>query len=54
VVFSSTANPEEVNQCYELGANAYMVKPLTLKAYVRKIQATVLFWQACQLRTLPE
>ena len=54
VVFSGTANPQEVNRCYELGANAYMVKPFTLKAYVRKIQATVLFWQACQLRTPPE
>lgn len=54
VVFSSTANPHEVNRCYELGANAYMVKPLSLEAYVRKIQATVLFWQACQFRTLPE
>ncbi len=54
VVFSSTANPQEVNRCYELGANAYMVKPLTLDAYMRKIQATVLFWQACQFRTLPE
>jgi two-component system, response regulator len=52
VVFSTTANPEEVNHCYELGANAYMVKPLTLEAYVQKIQATVLFWQACQFRTL--
>lgn len=54
VVFSSTAHPNEVNRCYELGANAYMVKPLTLEAYVRKIQATVLFWQACQFHTLPE
>lgn len=54
VVFSSTANPQEVNRCYELGANAYMVKPYTLEAYERKIQATVLFWQACQLRTLPQ
>ena len=54
VVFSSTTNPQEVNRCYELGANAYMVKPFTLEAYERKIQATVLFWQACQLRTLPE
>jgi|SoiMethySBSTD1v2_1073268.scaffolds.fasta_scaffold354144_3 two-component system, chemotaxis family, response regulator Rcp1 len=53
VVFSSTANPEEVNRCYELGANAFMVKPFSLEAYVQKIQATVLFWQACQFRTLP-
>jgi len=54
VVFSSTTNPQEVNRCYELGANAYMVKPFTLDDYVRKVHATVLFWQACQLRTLPE
>lgn len=54
VVFSGTANPNEVNRCYELGANAYMVKPFTLEAYVRKIQATVLFWQLCQFRTLLE
>jgi CheY-like chemotaxis protein len=53
VVFSSTASPHEVNQCYELGAKAYMVKPMMLDEYIQKVQATVRFWQACQFRTLP-
>lgn len=54
VVLSSTSNPQEVNRCYGLGANAYIVKPSTWDAYCRKMQAAVIFWQACQFRTLPE
>lgn len=53
VVFSSTANPQDISWCYELGANAYMVKPISLEAYFQKIHALVHFWQACQFRTLP-
>src|SRR3977135_47173 len=28
VVLTSTENPQEINRCYELGASAYLVKPL--------------------------
>jgi len=53
VVFSSSLNPVEISRCYELGANAYMVKPLRFDEYLRKIHATICFWQKCQFRTLP-
>lgn len=54
VVFSTTNRPQEVNRCYELGANAYMVKPATVEAYFQKVAATVTFWAVCQFRTLPD
>src|SRR5262249_32828147 len=47
VVLSSTANPHDVNRCYELGANAYMVKSFTLEEYFQKIAATAAFWSYC-------
>ncbi len=47
VVLSSGANPYDVNRCYELGANAYMVKPMTLEEYFQKIAAMAAFWSYC-------
>ena len=32
VIVSSSDNPSDINQAYELGANAYMVKPMDFRA----------------------
>ena len=47
VVLSSGANSHDVNRCYELGANADMVKSFTLEEYFQKIAATAAFWSYC-------
>src|SRR2546430_3579657 len=33
VVLTSTARPQDITQCYELGARAYLVKPLELEEF---------------------
>src|SRR5262249_3440808 len=45
VVFTSTADPREVSRCYELGASAYLVKPLELEQYLDLVEFTVAFWR---------
>jgi CheY-like chemotaxis protein len=51
IMFSSSANPDDVARSYALGANAYLVKPLLLDDYVRVVQHVVQFW--CQTAELP-
>ena len=54
IVLTSTATPREVNRCYELGANAYLVKPVGIKEYFALLKTTIEFWSACKFRTLAE
>jgi CheY-like chemotaxis protein len=51
-VLTSTARPQDINQCYELGAQAYLVKPLELEQFLSLMKITVAFWSACKFRTL--
>jgi CheY-like chemotaxis protein len=56
VIFTSTAHPRDVHQCYALGANAFMVKPIELAEYLTAVQICVAFWRTCQVsqpRTSP-
>lgn len=52
VILTTTANPRDINQCYELGANAYIVKPIELDKFLHLVKVTVDFWSACKFRTL--
>ena len=52
VVLTSAADPQNVDRCYELGASAYLVKPLELEHSLSLIKVTVVFWSACKFRTL--
>ena len=54
VVFTTTADPQEVSRCYELGASAYLVKPSELEQYLDVVKLTVVFWSACKFRTLKD
>lgn len=37
-MLTTTEDPEEVNRCYELGCNNYVVKPVTYEAFCQAIQ----------------
>jgi two-component system, chemotaxis family, response regulator Rcp1 len=54
VVLTSTTDPQEIHKCYELGANAYIIKPLELAQYCTVVKAAVEFWSACQFRMLKD
>jgi CheY-like chemotaxis protein len=54
VILTSSANPRDINRCYELGARAYLVKPLELEQFLSLVKITVAFWSRCQFRTLKD
>jgi CheY-like chemotaxis protein len=54
VVLTGSNNKADVNRCYELGANAYVVKPADPVQYLAFVQAIIEFWHGCQFRELSD
>jgi CheY-like chemotaxis protein len=44
VIVSSSDNPADINRAYELGANAYMVKPVDFRAVEHLFQSITRYW----------
>ena len=44
VVFSSSTSQSDVQRCYELGANAYVAKPMDMGTYDSVMRNIVRFW----------
>jgi CheY-like chemotaxis protein len=44
VIFSSSRDEGDVARCYELGANAYVVKPVEFRQYAAALQELASFW----------
>src|ERR1051325_5048357 len=44
VIVSSSENTNDVNRAYELGANAYMVKPVDIKAVEHLFESITQYW----------
>jgi two-component system, response regulator len=44
VIFSSSREAHDVERCYELGANAYVVKPVDYPEFTRTVAALEQFW----------
>lgn len=44
VVFSNSRAPKDVLRCYQLGANSYIVKPMSLEGMVAKVGTIVRYW----------
>ncbi len=44
VIVSSSDNPSDINRAYELGANAYMVKPVNFLAVEHLFQSITQYW----------
>ncbi|HPU55230.1 MAG TPA: response regulator, partial [Verrucomicrobiota bacterium] len=44
VIVSSSDRSEDVNRAYELGANAYMVKPVNFLAVEHLFQSITHYW----------
>ncbi len=47
VIFSSSARDSDVRECYELGANAYVVKPIDFAQFQETLGAIKAFWLGC-------
>ena len=44
VVISSSDSQKDIKQCYESGANAYVVKPVDFFSFVARVKNIALFW----------
>ena len=44
VIVSSSDNPADINRAYELGANAYMVKPVDYRAVEHLFNSITQYW----------
>lgn len=44
VVLTSSREEPDLSRCYELGANAYVVKPIDFQEFVQSIRQVGLFW----------
>ena len=44
IVFSTTKNQLEVRRCYDLGANTYIVKPVSYDTLVETIREICTYW----------
>jgi CheY-like chemotaxis protein len=48
IVISSSRLDTDVRRAYELGANAYMHKPMTLEGLTELMRTLVQFWNRCE------
>jgi CheY-like chemotaxis protein len=44
IIVSSSDRPDDVNRAYELGANAYMVKPVNFRAVQHLFESITHYW----------
>jgi two-component system, response regulator len=44
VIFGSSRSPRDVLRCYQLGANSFIVKPMSLETFVAAIGTLVRYW----------
>ncbi|HEX8701931.1 MAG TPA: response regulator, partial [Myxococcaceae bacterium] len=44
IVFSTSDNPRDVQSCYQLGASAYLLKPVDLERFERMVRLLKEFW----------
>ena len=51
VVFTTSNNPQDIEDCYQYGVNSYIVKPINFSQLKHDIQAIVDYW--FEVTTLP-
>lgn len=49
IVFSSSARENDILRSYNLGANAYVVKPISFRQFVQTVESIKTFWIECNM-----
>ncbi len=44
VILTSSHEPHDLDQCYQLGANAYVVKPVHMTEFIAAVKGIGMFW----------
>jgi CheY-like chemotaxis protein len=53
VVLTSSKNDEDINRAYELGANSYVVKPVSFETLLELVKSLELYWLILNERPTP-
>ena len=51
IIFTTSNNPKDIEDCYRFGVNSYIVKPIDFKQLKRDVQALIDYW--FEITTLP-
>jgi two-component system response regulator len=46
IVFTTTRNENEIRRCYELGANTYIVKPVSFEGLLKVVENIRTYWSS--------
>ena len=52
IVFTTSSNPSDIQKCYDMGANAYVVKPFDFLDLETSISAIANFWGEVNVRPM--
>jgi CheY-like chemotaxis protein len=44
IIFTTTKNETEIKRCYEMGANSYVIKPISFDALLKVVENIRSFW----------
>lgn len=44
IIWSSSALKEDIEDCYDLGANSYLIKPIQFREFQEKMELIVKYW----------
>lgn len=51
VILTTSSNPKDIYECYNIGIAGYIAKPLKYDDYVKKIQSLLEYWSVNELIT---
>ncbi len=49
IVFTTSSKPDDIEYCYEHGANSYLIKPLEFKQLRKTVQTFLDYWLAANV-----
>ena len=52
IMLTSSAQPRDIEECYKLGANSYIVKPVSFGEFAEKVKNIPFYWII--VNTLPK
>ncbi len=50
IIFSTSENPQVINNCYELGANSYIIKPAIFESLQQSVEVLRKYWVETVMR----
>jgi len=54
IILTTTDDPREVEECYEMGCNSYVTKPVDFQAFAETLTRLGLFIMVMRVATVPE